>query len=145
MTRRIIWRIEITVAVAAALVLYAGAAYGTTIEIPIDTIHRGNPGDLFHEGTIPANPGDQCTAELESRNNESMHPDSDILVGPVIFRDVESAAFQAAGQTFTAIGDVEVFTRLGPDGVFSAGFILEVTCNPPELSSTTTTASVTPG
>ena len=137
------------IAVLVALVVIglaltaATAVLGSTIDIPINTVHRGDPGDLFHQGTVAAQPGDECTAELEGRNNESIHPDSDILVGPIVFADVEDGAFQAAGLAFTATGPVEVFVRLGADGVFSAGFTLEVTCNPPEQPDTTTTTRAT--
>ena len=112
----------------------------TTVEIPIETIFRGDPGDLFAIGEAPAPAGTQCVAELEGHNNESTHPDSDILVGPATFTDVENGTFQAAGLTFTSDGVNKVYVRLGGDGVFSAGFLLEVTCNPP----TTTTSIATP-
>jgi hypothetical protein len=132
------------VVLAGVLLIYATAAKAATIEVPITTVHRGDPGDLFHEGTVPAQPGDQCVAVLESHNNRSVHPDSDILVGPVVFADVEDGVFQAGGITFVASGSVEVFVRLGADGVFSAGFLLEVTCNPTTTTTTTTTTSLAP-
>ena len=138
MTRIMIWRLWVGVAVIVAIVLYAGAAYGTTINVPIGIV-RGAPGEVFPMGTVPAQPGDQCVAVLEARNNQSIHPDSDILVGPIIFPDVEDGAFQKSGLTFTATGPIHVAVRLGADGVFSAGFHLEVTCNPPETTTTTST------
>jgi hypothetical protein len=136
--------------IAFVLLGTAAALAAETIEIPITTVLRGDPGQVFPIGTVPAQPGDECVAQLEARNNESIHPDSDILVGSVTFFDVEDRAFQAAGFTFIATGPIDVAVRLGADGVFSAGFLLEVTCNPPTTTSTsppsttsTTTATST--
>ncbi len=111
------------------------------VDLPIETVYRGQPGDINPVATIPAEPGAECVAVLESRNNESEHPNSDILVGPVTFTNVETASFQAAALTFISTGPIDVAVRLGGDGVFSAGFTLEVTCNPP---TTTTSTSVAP-
>lgn len=146
MTRRQrIWIAGLAVALAASIVLVgASVAYGQettpqgmTVEIPIETTLRGDPGELFAVGEAPAAVGVQCVAELEGRNNESVHPDSDILVEPITFTDVENGTFQAAGLTFISDGTNQVFVRLGADGVFSAGFLLEVTCNPPNETTTT--------
>ncbi len=120
------------------------------VDLPIETVYRGDPGDINPVATIPAEPGAECVAVLESRNNESEHPNSDILVGPVTFTNVETASFQAAALTFVSTGPIDVAVRLGADGVFSAGFTLEVTCNPPtttteppESGSTTTVSTAT--
>ncbi len=113
-------------------------------EIPIETVHKGVPGELFHEGTIPVEPGAACIAELTFENDPgeepSIHLGNDILVGPVTFTNVENGMFEAAALPFISDGVNEVMVRLGIDGVFSAGFTLEVTCNPP---TTTTTISPT--
>ena len=116
------------------------------VDLPITTVLRGPPGSVHLVGTIDARAGDECVAELsEFRNQDSMHPGNDILVGPTTFADVESGTFQAAGLSFTATGPIPVAVRLGADGVFSAGFLLEVTCNPPESITTTTTTTTPPG
>ncbi len=115
-------------------------AQETRLEVDVDTVHRGDPGDLFFEGSYDAVAGEKCIAILESvTNNESIHPGNDLIVGPVTFTNIESGTFEAAGLAFTADGPDDVMVRLGEDGVFSAGFTLEVTCNPPEQPSTTTT------
>ncbi len=127
--------------VFGVLVAVAHAADGS-VSIP-DQVFRGAPGDLFAAGTIPATAGDQCATTLTYTNNSpdpSDHPDTDILVGPVTFTDVEHGAFVSAGLTFTATGPVDVALRLGSDGVSSGGYLVEVTCNPP---TTTTTISPT--
>lgn len=143
-TRQRIWTWGGIIALIAAVTLIATAAWSqTTVEIPIETIFKGDPGDLFAIGEAPAPAGTQCVAELEGHNNESIHPDSDILVGPATFTDVENGTFQAAGLAFTSDGVNQVYVRLGADGVFSAGFLLEVTCNPPNTTTTTNTATPT--
>ncbi len=109
------------------------------VELSIDT-YRGDPGEVFHAGTVAATAGDECVTELEYSNNSpdlSEHPETDILVGPVVFTDVEHGDSMAAGLTFTATGPVNVALRIGSDGVSSGGFLVEVSCNPP----TTTTSS----
>ncbi len=151
MTDRTWYLIAAGVIIAAVVFGFAVGAYGQEIvpqgvDLPIETIYRGQPGDINPVATIPAEPGLQCVAVLESRNNESEHPNSDILVGPVTFTNVETASFQAAALTFISTGPIDVAVRLGGDGVFSAGFTLEVTCNPPTTTtpSPSTTRSTTP-
>ena len=134
------------------------AVYGQTpddVDIPIDTILRGDDGDTFLVATVTASPGLKCDAFLDGRNNESVHPDTDVLIQSganfaAIF-DVEAAAFNTGSTSFVTDGLIEVFIRLGPDGVSSTGFILELTCNPPTTttssvpeSTTTTTQVITP-
>ena len=137
------WYPLIGAIIGAIVVLVALAAQAQDVDLPIDTVYRGDPGDIIPVATVPADPGVHCVAELEGHNNRSIHPDSDILVGPVTFTNVENGTFQAAALTFTTTGPINVMVRLGADGVFSAGFTLEVTCNPPE-STTTTQPDTTP-
>ncbi len=139
-TSQRIWNIGLAIAIIAGLVLIATAVMAQDVEVPIDTVYRGRPGTIVPVATIPAEPGLDCAAILESRNNDSVHPNSDILVGPIAFTDVESGSFQAAGLTFVSTGPINVAVRIGGDAVFSAGFTLEVTCNPP----TTTTSTAEP-
>ncbi len=147
MTRRI-RNTLLTITLIAAAVLYGPAVWAqedTRWEIPIETVFKGDPGDLFLEGTFSAMAGDECVAALTFGNNPaeepSIHLGNDILVGPVTFTNVENGMFEAAALTFIATGNNDVAVRLGADGVFSGGFTLEVTCNPP---TTTTTSTTTP-
>ena len=139
------WYLVVTGVIIVWLVFVLGTiAYGqeTRLEVDVDTVHKGDPGDLFLEGSYNADAGEECVATLESvTNNDSIHPDNDLIVGPVVFTNIESGTFEAAGIAFTADGPGDVMVRLGSDGVFSAGFTLEVTCNP--TTTTTTTASST--
>ncbi len=139
--RQRIWIVGVSIALTAAIVFLATSVVrAQDIDLPIDTRFRGDPGDLFPIATIPAKPGLDCVAELEGRNNNSIHPDNDILAGPVTFTDVENGTFKAAALTFVSTGPIDVAVRLGGDGVFSAGFTLEVTCNPPTTTTPTTTS-----
>ncbi len=130
----------------AVVMLLTSAAFAyQSIEISIDTVHKGSPGDVIFIGQAPAPVGDQCVAELTYVNgpadDPSIHPNTDILVGSITFTNVENGTFQAAALTFVSDGINTVSLRLGGDGVTSGGFTLEVTCNPP---TTTTSTSVAP-
>ncbi len=146
-TRALIWLMAIALVAAVVLLVSSAVAAGSTVEVSIDTIHRGDPGDLFHEATIEA--VGACTATLRYDNNEpdaSDHPDTDILVGPITFTNVEQGPFMEAALTFTGTGPTDVKTRIGGDGVSSGGFILEVTCpttTTTEVPTTTTTVPTT--
>ena len=140
--RRRVWTYGLLIALIAAAILYAPAVWGqdSRLEVDVDTVHKGDPGDLFFEGSYDAVAGEECVATLEKvTNNESIHPGNDLIVGPVVFTNIESGTFEAAGLSFVADGPGDVMVRLGIDGVFSAGFTLEVTCNPPTTTTTSTT------
>jgi len=147
-----IWGLAITL-IASTLLLPAAAAQGQTpdVDIPIDTILRGEPGDTFLMATVTASPGLACDAFLDGRNNESVHPGTDILIQSganfAMIGDVETAAFNTDSTTFTTGGLIEVFIRLGADGVSSTGFTLALDCQPhidqppPPIDGTTTTTT----
>ena len=78
--------------------------------------------------------GRQCSVAAEGINQESVHPNSDLLVrsggGEVALLDVERAPnvrTEATG-TLTLGTDVSVFVRLGPDGLFLGGLVLTIDC-----------------
>ncbi len=137
------WWWLLVIFLGALLLFVAAAAWAQDVDLPIDTIIKDAPGSIHHIAVIPAEPGIVCTAELTFGNNPaeepSTHPNNDILVGPVTFTDVENGMFKAAGLPFTTTGPIDVAVRLGGDGVFSGGFTLEVTCNPPTTTTPTTT------
>ncbi len=144
--RRRVWTYGLLIALIAAAILYAPAVWGqeTRLEVDVDTVHKGDPGDLFFEGSYDAVAGEECVAILESvTNNDSVHPGNDLIVGPVTFTNIESGTFEAAGLSFVADGPGDVMVRLGADGVFSAGFTLEVTCSPPTTTTTVGATSTT--
>ncbi len=135
----------LAIALVSAVVLLANGAWAAeTITVEVGT-DRGAPGEVIPKGTHPAEAGAQCIATLTYTNNEpdfSEHPDTDILVGPIEFRDVERGpGITFDPQTFTATGPVRLAVRLGGDGITSGGFTVGVTCRPP---TTTTSTSVAP-
>ena len=146
------------VAVVASAVVVAGlgsaagwAQEPPLIEIPIDTVVEGAPGSEHQVATAAVAPEDQgreCTVAAEGVNNESRHPDTDLLVrsggGEVVAPDVEREpeAHTEASGTLVLGSEVTVFVRLGSDGIFSGGMVVTVECAPPATS--TTTAVTTP-
>ena len=124
------------------------------VEIDLEQIHRGAPGDRFLEAEIDASGqfGWTCMATLDRRNNESIHDGTNLIIvsgaNSVTFGNIESVSFDEATRSFTIDGTIQVYTELGVDGVSSMGFLLEFECNPPttttthpDTSSTTTTTT----
>jgi hypothetical protein len=71
---------------------------------------------------------------------DSLHPDSNIMVGPLTYYDVESGnAIRQPTRQFEAAGDIIVAVQIGEDKVFSGGFRLVGPCGLPPTPTTTTT------
>lgn len=127
--------------VASGLVSAPAWAQGTPIlEIPLDTVVQGAPGSEHLLATVPVAPADvgrECTVVAEGTNNESVHPNTDLLVrsggDEVVAFDVERApnVITEASGTLVLGPDLSVTVRLGPDGVFSGGLVVTVECEPP--------------
>jgi hypothetical protein len=133
-------RLLVLVAVLVAMAFVsspAGAQGETVLQIPVDTIVRGDPGSehLLAEGPIaPGDVGKECGVVVEGINNESPHPDTNLIVrsggGEVVASDVErepNAITEASG-TLVLGSEVSVFVELGPDGVFSGGLVVTIEC-----------------
>jgi hypothetical protein len=138
--RRLLVAVTFAVVAAGFGSVPAWAQDPPVIEIPLDTVVRGAPGSEHLLATVPVAPEDvgrECGVVVEGVNNESAHPNTDLLVrsggGEVVALDVERAPnvrTEAAG-TLVLGTDVSVFVRLGPDGVFSGGLVVTVECAPP--------------
>lgn len=135
-----------SIAVTAVLVLLvsllsataAFAAVGFEVDIDVDDTIVDTPGTIHlvdDEDDIPAEAlGQQCTVRSVGLNQDSVHPDNDLIVESagttVILPDVE----RTPGQITEGIGTltlgniIVVSVRLGSDGVFSADHRLEVRC-----------------
>jgi len=153
---RHVWTGGLLAAVIAGVVLTAGVAVGQvqelqpmTITIPIDDIQRGDPGESFLVATERLPEGINCSGTLKTDNNESVHPDTNIIMvsatTATIF-DVEVAAYESRSLglrsgVFESDGLVRVFVQVGPDGVSSTGFDLVIDC---AGITTTTTTTVPP-
>ncbi|MGH8870833.1 MAG: LPXTG cell wall anchor domain-containing protein [Acidimicrobiia bacterium] len=119
------------------------------LTIPIDTLVLAPEGSTTILATAPV--GDQflglvCTVAAMAENQESVHPDNDLIVESgsslVTLEDVEGTA----GGVVIADGELELGSEIvvslimGPDGVFSAGFVVHVEC---VAAVTTTTIEAT--
>ena len=138
--------------VVLAVVVFGFAvsvAAQTGVDIPLERIHRGDPGEQFLEAEISATneSGWTCGATLERRNNESTHTGTNLIIesgaNTVTFTNIESESFEEAVKFFVIDGDIKVYTQIGEDGVSSMGFSLEFECNPPTTTTTSPTVTTT--
>ena len=117
--------------------------------IPIESVVRGPNGSqhLLTTVAVPAeNQGQECRVAAEARNQDSVHPDSNLLIASatsVEILDVENDAYGIVlAEGLITLSDTSVVTlTLGADEVFSGGLDLTVDCPPfnPDLTTTTTT------
>jgi LPXTG-motif cell wall-anchored protein len=134
----------------------ASAQEQTVFEIPLDTVVRGAPGSehlLATEEVAPGDQGRECSVVAEGLNNESTHPNTDVLVrsggSEVVALDVERVpdVRTEADGTIVLGTEISAFLRLGGDGVFSGGLVVTVECAKPQPTTTekptTTTVSTT--
>lgn len=97
------------------------------IEIPITTHSKGDQGSEKQLTTKAVKNG-EYTVRVETMNQQSVHPNSDIVIrsgdSKVVVNDVESASFveKNAEGTLTVGNDtVSVYVVFGADKVFSGG------------------------
>jgi hypothetical protein len=134
-------------AVMAGFVLLAAPAGAQTVpQVVLSETIRDAPGSVHLAATLTVDPalvGGTCEVEVIGENNQSVHPNSDVLIASgneVIAADVE----RAAGSVTTPAGTLElddtitVRVRLGSDGVFSGGLLsVNFACTPPPPPPTT--------
>jgi hypothetical protein len=123
-----------------------------SLEIPLDTVARGGVGaeeELAVE-EIPAEAvGWSCDVVAAGENNESVHPNNDIIVrsgdSSVELLDVEreAGAVTEGSGTVTLGETLTVHVRFGADKVFSGGMVLSIDCPTPPAPTTTTTTPAT--
>jgi len=135
------------------------AAAPVTVIIPLETIVRGDPGEILpvrdpiSVSELDAEPGWFCNVTVIAGNGDSEHDGTNLIIGSngdqVIALDVEATAggvTEAVG-TLT-LGEIVTFDgQLGEDGVLSAGMNVVFECfeERPPLSTTTTTTTEPPG
>ena len=138
------------VVVMVGVIGVAVSAQTGDVDIPLDRVHRGDPGELFLEAEISADNqiGWTCLVTLDRRNNSSTHEGTNLIIesgtNTVAFMNIESVAFDDASRIFVIDGDIFVYTQIGEDGVSSMGFLLEFECTPPPDETTTTTTNLDP-
>lgn len=135
------------------LVVPAAAAAVELVSIPITGVVRDEPGSevLVARAEVPEDlVGLRCTLIGETLNQRSVHLGNDLLIDlgdeTFVFTNFEDEG--GVRYEFTETGElpavVEVFVRLGPDGVSSGGFHISIECpdvEPPSSTSTSTTTT----
>jgi hypothetical protein len=116
-----------------------------SLEVPLPTVVRAPAGTehLLASASVRADlVGVLCVVTVHSSNQKSVHPSNDLVVASgddsLTIEDVEGEAFAESEQegTLRLGSEVTVTLVMGPDGVFSAGMTVRISC--PETSSTTT-------
>ncbi len=124
---------------AVPLFFWAAAPAGATddLVIPVDSVVRGDPGDVIGVADLPVEAdlvGASCDIDLVWENNSSTHPDTDLIVttdGVVTtIADVETTpeGVVASGATVIIGETVKVEIRLGAHGVSSGGLTMNFAC-----------------
>ena len=118
------------------------------ITIPVETVIYGAEGSQHVLDTVDVpteSQGEVCRVTAVARNQDSEHPDSDLLISSmtdVEILDVENTAFGTvfSGGEITLGETITVTLTLGADRVFSAGLDVEIDCPPFNPTTTTTTS-----
>jgi LPXTG-motif cell wall-anchored protein len=128
-----------TAIATAGLFVTAGmVAAEPSIVVPIDDIEAGPVGSTVIVGTADVGPEFQnvpCIATAIVRNQESEHPNNDLIISSgddtIVIPDVESLAFETTEyQLPIVLGEtVTVSLRFGADGYFSGGIDVQFDCS----------------
>ena len=139
--------------VGALLVAAPAVAQTNQIEIFLDQVLRGDPGDVFvvhTESVDPALVGGTCSGTARTENNASEHPSNDLLIASGVdamtIPDFEAVAGQVTSMTgpVTLGESITVSIRLGGDGISSGGLHIAFSCTPQQPEPTTTTTEPEP-
>ncbi len=138
----------------ATLFIAAPASAEPLITVNVDNVAYGEEGDLLLVGsaTVPSDfVGETCLIEGESLNQESVHPNNNLIIVAgdqrLVVLDVEGLAGQVSkAAEFEEIAPtIQVFIELGPDGVTSGGFTVTVDCTvEPPVPTTIAPPTTTP-
>jgi LPXTG-motif cell wall-anchored protein len=147
------WRVPARILVVAAVAVVLGAAPAHAIHelvIERDQVTTGEPGSivLIDEVEVEAElVGASCAARAEVNNQESTHPNTNLIFttgsASAVLANIEDTPGQATVVTSEmVVGEtVRVELQLGEDGISSARLRISFVC--PELQPTTTTTSPT--
>jgi hypothetical protein len=123
-----------------------------TIEIAIDGVVTGAEGEVVEVASQPIDAdlvGAECSGTLTIANNDSVHPNNDLILtsgdDEEVITDVESEpeGTLTLDETLTLGETLTISLRLGPEGVSSGGLTLILTCAQVEETTTTTVADTT--
>ncbi|MDJ0792498.1 MAG: LPXTG cell wall anchor domain-containing protein [Acidimicrobiia bacterium] len=147
-------RITSIVAMTAALfVIGASAAIAAEFEIPIDTVVRAPEGSITPLTTVETPEelvGAECQGVAEATNQDSVHPNNDLIISSagtsVTLVDVERApgVTTVAAGTITLGPTVSVALEMGEDEVFSGGLVIVIDTNCQIPTTTTPTEPPAP-
>ena len=149
------WRTTVKWLVAGsllALLIAAPASGAELISIPVDEIIYGSEGEeiLVASAEVPPDLiGLSCQMTGETVNQESVHFGNDLVIR-LGAQTEELANFEDERDiryTFSSIAElpprIDVYVRLGPDGVSSGGFLISIECDlEPPTSSTSTSTTI---
>ena len=155
--RRMTWGVVWAFIVLATFLTMAGvfsplpaAAAERIITVPDGTITRGTPGSSVSLGSATTIPGLDCVFNLSSVNEaqDSIHDNYLVIqIGAVahsLLIEQGSGSVETGPFTVTTGTTVELWVRLGDDGVSSAGAAVDMDCPPPPPETTTTTEAPPP-
>jgi hypothetical protein len=131
-----------TLAISMLAVSVAGASADGIFVIPVDTLIHAEPGSLtvLAEATTPPElVGSSCEALAVAQNQESVHPQNNIIIETggtsAVLADVEGAVDKTtyASGVVTLGPTVKLTLEMGPHGWFSGGFavVMDTECTPP--------------
>jgi hypothetical protein len=149
--KRIMRTGAIGLAILGALLVAAPAVAQTDhIEILLDHVLRGDPGDVYVVHTEPVDPalvGGTCSATAQTENNASEHANNDLLIvsgaDAMTIPNFEAVAGQVTATTgpLTLGESITVSIRLGGDGISSEDLRIVLSCARQEPEPTTTTTA----
>jgi hypothetical protein len=118
-----------------------------------DRVVRGRPGQVIALADRPVLAeliGRGCEANASVANNVSEHPNTDIIITSgdreIVIEDVErlrDTTIDRPGLLLLLASRVDVAVRLGPDGVFSGGLTVRISCPAAVPPATTVPAPTT--
>lgn len=131
-----------SLAVSMLAVSVAGASADGIFVIPIDTLIQAQPGSMtvLAEATTPPDlVGSSCRAQAVAQNQESVHPQNNIIINTggtsATLFDVEGAVEKTTyAEGVVTLGPTVTLTlEMGRHGWFSGGFavIMDTECTPP--------------
>lgn len=148
-SRKMAGFVVLSLLLTVSLALGAGGQ-AVTVEVPLDTVVYGPEGSshLLGSADVPQElQGLECEVAAIAQNQESVHPNNDLIVSSnddqIVLADVEREAgvHTVADELLTLGSEITVTLVLGSDGVFSAGIMVKL-CDIPELTTTTTTTTI---
>lgn len=144
------WVLVVLAVASLGMTAVGAEADDISLEVPLPTVIRAPAGTehLLAATAVPSDlRGKLCAVTVHGSNQESVHPGNDLVIASggdsLVLADVEGVAFgQLEEEGSLRLGEgLTVTLVMGPDGVFSAGMTVRVSC--PETSSSSTSQPTT--